>query len=220
MSQQPHPDFEVLGLGLVLYKNVVPNPQKIIDDINDIDDRLIGNEHNGASTIVGPWVDWAYGDWVFCQQKYFPQSKDVPEGDYYAKEMSSIADALYSSLDRAAEHYNTILYPYAGRTIKSREFAINLLRYTKGGHLPAHQDQGGSSRLVSSVTYLNDDYDGGEIEFAHYGVKIKPPAGSIVFFPSNYLGVHEIAEVTSGTRYAMPHWFHSMKDKIESNGAE
>ena len=220
MFQETNLQFDVLGVGVVLYKNVIPDPQGIIDSIDSIDRRFVAGEHGNSETSVGPWTDWAYGDLVFCQKKYLPEAKDIQDWDYYATEMKSVSNALYSSLDLAAEHYKNTLYPYSGRAIKGREFEINLLRYTKGGHLPAHQDQGISSRLVSSVMYLNDDYQGGEIEFVHYGLKIKPPAGSIIFFPSNYLAVHEIAEVTSGTRYALPHWFHSREEIIESDGTE
>jgi hypothetical protein len=44
-------------------------------------------------------------------------------------------------------------------------------------------------------------FSGGEMVIPHVGATIKPRAGSIVFMPSNYLGAHEILEVTSGCRY-------------------
>ena len=77
-----------------------------------------------------------------------------------------------------------------------------------------------SSRLISTVSYLNDNYVGGEIEFRQSNVRIKPEAGSIVFFPSNFLYVHEIMPVTDGTRYAMPHWYHHLKTPRMSDGTE
>lgn len=213
-------DYRVLDLGLVYYKNAIPDPQFIIDTVNDVDKRFNAGEHGDRPTEVKSWNAWTYGDMTFNWQKFFPESKNISSDDYYAKEMIAVADMLYSSLDNAFAHYTNVLYPFAAKNIKNREESIHLLRYEKGGHLPAHQDQGISSRVLSSVMYLNDDYDGGEIEFMQSGVKLRPEAGSIVFFPSNFLYIHEVYPITSGSRYSMPHWYHNMKQMIHSNGDE
>jgi Rps23 Pro-64 3,4-dihydroxylase Tpa1-like proline 4-hydroxylase len=214
-------EHRILDLGLVYYKNVIPEPQSVIDMIEDLDRRFASNEHQDQSnTMVKSWSPWSYGDMIFNYQKFFPESKDIPDTDYYAKEMKQIADVLYGSLEKAFQHYSRILYPFAGKNVKSREYSIHLLKYGSGGHLPAHQDQGISSRVLSSVMYLNDNYSGGEIEFINSGVKVKPEAGSIIFFPSNFLYVHEVYPITDGFRYSMPHWYHNMKDPILSNGNE
>lgn len=217
---QNYPDFEVLDLGLVLYKNVIPEPQSIVDKINSLDARFTSMEHGDARTSVHAWSPWSYGEMTFCDKKYLPQPDMVSPEDFYAKEMLEISNALYDSLEVASNHYTNVLYPYAGRNIKGREFNMDLLRYKPGGHLPAHQDQGVSTRILSTVSYLNDNYVGGEIEFINSGVKIKPPAGSIVFFPSNFLYVHEVHPIESGERYSLPHWFHNREDFLISDGTE
>lgn len=211
-------DYEVLDLGLVLYKNVIDSPQRIIDTVNSIDERFMGNAHSGSFTQVEPWKNWSYGDTVFCQQKFFPKAEDIQEKDFYFEDQKSVSTALYSALDRTADHYTNVLYPFAGQNIKNREYNIHLLKYGAGGFLPAHQDHGISSRVLSTVMYLNDDYEGGEIEFVNSNVKIKPPAGSVIFFPSNFLYVHEVHPIVSGFRYSLPHWFHNMRNMIHSTG--
>lgn len=214
-------DYRVFDLGLVYYKNIISEPEKLIDLIENLNKRFLLNEHqNDARTVVRDWTPWSYGEMIFNYQKFFPESKDISNKDYYAAEMKQIADILYGSLQKAFDHYSQILYPFAGKNIKSREHSIHLLKYGPGGHLPAHQDQGVSSRVLSSVMYLNDNYSGGEIEFVNSGVKIKPEAGSIIFFPSNFLYVHEVYPITDGYRYSMPHWYHNMKDPIRSTGDE
>jgi len=213
-------DYEVLDFGLVYYKNVIKDSQLLIDTINDIDDRFLRNEHKDAQTKVKAWSPWSYNDKVFNYQKFFPEPDQIDPRDYYCKEMYEVSEALYSSLDKAFKHYAETLYPFAGKNIKGRESSIHLLKYGEGGHLPAHIDQGVSSRVLSSVMYLNDDYAGGEIEFVQSDVKLKPEAGSIIFFPSNFLYVHEVHEITSGYRYSMPHWYHNMKKIMLSTGEE
>lgn len=211
-------DYEVLDLGLVLYKNVIQSPDFIIDMVNSIDKRLNMNEHKDSFTKAEPWKDWSDNNLTFCQQKFFPKPDNIDTNDFYYDDQKSISTLLYDALDKTADHYTKILYPFAGQNIKNREYTIHLLRYGVGGFLPAHQDHGVSSRVLSSVMYLNDDYEGGEIEFVNSNIKIKPPAGSVIFFPSNFLYVHEVHPIISGKRYSLPHWFHNMKDMKSSTG--
>jgi hypothetical protein len=41
----------------------------------------------------------------------------------------------------------------------------------------------------------------------YFGIDIKPEKGMICLMPANYLGAHEIFEVTRGTRYSYLGWF-------------
>lgn len=217
-------NYEILDLGLVLYRDVIKDPYKIINDINSLDKRYNDGEHGSSFTEVKPWLAWqnesAGTMETFCWQKFFPPEHTINPSDYYFDEQLSISKRLYETLDLATNHYANTLYPFCGRNIKNREFSIHLLRYEVGGFLPAHQDHGVSSRILSTVSYLNDDYEGGEIEFANSNIVIKPPAGSIIFFPSNFLYVHEVHPITKGSRYSLPHWYHNMRKPIFSTGEE
>lgn len=62
---------------------------------------------------------------------------------------------------------------------------------------------------------LNDDFDGGEIIYRPWGITSKPPAGSILIYPSCFTGCHEVSPVTSGTRYAYLCWYgHGVPDHM------
>jgi predicted 2-oxoglutarate/Fe(II)-dependent dioxygenase YbiX len=81
--------------------------------------------------------------------------------------------------------------------------AINFVRYGEGQHFDVHSDHGFSyTCTVSSVMYLNDDYDGGELYFPFLGINLKPKAGDIVLFPSTYIYSHAALPVTNGTKYS------------------
>lgn len=83
----------------------------------------------------------------------------------------------------------------------------NLLRYRGGQHYKAHSDgETYTGRTISAICYLNDDYDGGEIEFVNFGIKIKPEPGMLLLFPSNYAYRHIAHPVTDGTKYAIVTW--------------
>ena len=49
--------------------------------------------------------------------------------------------------------------------------------------------------------YLNDNYEGGEIEFPNQKVKIKPEAGSILIFPSMNPYIHESKPTSKNEKY-------------------
>lgn len=83
----------------------------------------------------------------------------------------------------------------------------SLLKYQGGEEYKLHHDGGtGVGRAISAVCYLNNDYEGGEIEFPHFKIKIKPEPGMLILFPSNYAYSHIAHPVTKGTKYAMVTW--------------
>ena len=82
--------------------------------------------------------------------------------------------------------------------------AFNFVKYLPGEYFKVHGDHGPYySCTVSAVVYLNDDYTGGEIDFPRHKVKIKPDAGDIVLFPSNFVYEHASCEVFDGTKYSV-----------------
>jgi predicted 2-oxoglutarate/Fe(II)-dependent dioxygenase YbiX len=59
---------------------------------------------------------------------------------------------------------------------------------------------------LSALVYINDNFDGGEIEFPSYNLKIKPQAGDLIIFPSNFR--HAVLGVKGpNNRYTMPSWY-------------
>jgi len=85
----------------------------------------------------------------------------------------------------------------------------SLLKYSGGQSYTAHYDGSGTStRVISAICYLNDDYEGGELEFPNFNIKIKPQAGMLIVFPSNYAYSHIAHPVTQGTKYAIVTWIN------------
>lgn len=59
---------------------------------------------------------------------------------------------------------------------------------------------------LSSVIYLNDDYEGGELYFKDLDIYIKPEAGDYITFPGNRHYQHGVTEVTGAVRYTLSTW--------------
>ena len=81
---------------------------------------------------------------------------------------------------------------------------FQILKYEGGEEYKAHYD--GLNRQVSMLLYLNDDYEGGELEFPLFKIKIKPQKGMMILFPSNYAYTHVAHPVTKGTKYCLVTW--------------
>lgn len=99
--------------------------------------------------------------------------------------------------------------------------APHLLRYQYGGKYALHSDAehydaetGQFYRFIdrdfSMLIYLNDDYEGGELDFPWLRYAYTPQAGDLVIFPSNHIFSHASRPVSAGNKYALVSWgaFH------------
>lgn len=105
---------------------------------------------------------------------------------------------LASSLNYAKRYYidNELIHePY------------NLLKYSGGEEYKQHFDgETSTGRIISAICYLNDDFEGGELEFPNFNFKLKPQKNMLILFPSNFAYSHIAHPVTSGTKYALVTW--------------
>jgi len=58
----------------------------------------------------------------------------------------------------------------------------------------------------SSLCYLNDDYEGGEL-FFETGESFKMKALSCIIFPSGKPYGHGVKKIIKGKRYTIPSWY-------------
>lgn len=87
-----------------------------------------------------------------------------------------------------------------------------LLRYEEGNKFHNHiDDHPVFPRVVSLSLFLNDDFEGGELEFKEFNLKIKPEAGEIVVFSSGFPYMHQVHPITKGIRYAVVKWYDYVK---------
>lgn len=83
----------------------------------------------------------------------------------------------------------------------------NLLKYSGGQEYHRHYDGTTiTGRIISAICYLNNDFEGGELEFPHFKLKIKPQPGMLILFPSNFAYSHIAHPVTAGSKYAIVTW--------------
>ena len=103
-------------------------------------------------------------------------------------------------------------YIISSPTIQSHDFTdFRLNRYCVGGFMKTHVDSIHHSHgqkqgypHLTSLIFLNDNYDGGE--FVLCNEPLKKEQGSAVVFPSNFMFPHQVKEVTKGKRYSVMVW--------------
>lgn len=133
----------------------------------------------------------------------------------------SLENALYQSIVQYAA-----LFPVVINSIRWRTRGY-FIRYEKGQGIGPHSDCDlpygednvtplSSFPLCNTVTaavILNEDYVGGEVSYAPWGVEFKPKVGDILMYPSSYAGCHSIKPVIEGVRYAYLSWFAQGKNE-------
>jgi predicted 2-oxoglutarate/Fe(II)-dependent dioxygenase YbiX len=94
----------------------------------------------------------------------------------------------------------------------ARTTGFQIFRYLSGHHFHTHVDAVAghpryAARQLSAVLYLNDDYQGGHVIFPRQSIRLRPEAGDLLIWPSNFCFPHSVEDVLSGRRYTITTWF-------------
>lgn len=85
----------------------------------------------------------------------------------------------------------------------------SILKYSQGSKFTDHIDHNSfEPRTISTVWYINDDYEGGEICFPRFNIEYKPKANELLIFPSTYVYNHSVKPIKSGIRYSVVSWLN------------
>lgn len=188
---------EYLFHGIVVYRNVFKDTQKTIDRLEKV---LTDNDEykwNQAQTGYSS-TDKHYRD---CFDHKIKKLTDDPTNKSDAQlERELIWEESYNAQVKPVEDYRSMF----GLAPLNYWESFNFIKYGPDQHFQVHSDHGYSYICVlSSVGYLNDDYEGGELYFDKLNLKIKPKAGDLYLFPSSYIYSHSAMPVTSGTKYSI-----------------
>jgi hypothetical protein len=69
---------------------------------------------------------------------------------------------------------------------------------------------------LSSLFYLNDDYEGGELYFPLQDIKFKPKKGAAYFFPGDMNYIHGVTEIKGAIRYTCPFFWEILEHTGEN----
>ena len=82
---------------------------------------------------------------------------------------------------------------------------MQIVKWPVGAFQLHHIDQAQPDTSMSSILYLNDNFNGGETYFKD-GSFFAPINGRILYFDGNYFK-HGVIPITKGTRYTLAAWY-------------
>lgn len=213
-----------LGGGTVIFDNAIKiNSNEIIPYLAELKEQwrsenftIIRDEENGEEYAINKG-GFIYDLESMRRSPVRIQNMDHP---FFIECEKAIYEACLAYIDFFPAILQSIWWRSGG----------HVLCYDKGASLGFHADndvnyrfgkepklQHATRNVISVIVYLNDcvedeelgefDFSGGNMTIPYFGVDIKPKKGSIVVMPANYLGAHQIHEVTSGSRYSYLAWF-------------
>jgi hypothetical protein len=195
-----------LGNGIYCYKEVI---KKEFDLINKLENTLGSVAGYGELSSEGKRYHWmpAYvgyqqlmPDYRNCVDFKFKKTDIELDKSKESLILQALWQDVYDAQFAAVQDYSNI---HNIGELKYWE-AFNFIRYVPGQHFMEHHDHGFSYNCtVSLVAYINDDYEGGELYFRLQKLKIKPEAGDLYIFPSNFMYPHQAMPVISGTKYSI-----------------
>jgi hypothetical protein len=182
------------------FKNVISYPKELLQFINDID------LDNRSHSIITKWEDWTASNdtsFIYGKNKNIITSniKNKIDGGRLDQKILYIKNSIEMAFEMCLSQYlsNHNLDPSMYSLMLNE---IPIRKWTGPGMGPHCDNYDGDSNLAfSMISYINADYEGGEIEFPDHGISIKPEEGSLLIFPSQEPYLHKVNNVTFGNRY-------------------
>ncbi len=210
-----------LGSGIVLVRDLV---QISHDDNNEINRIFESTTPQGYSIVDGKTI--SDGGYEFDEI-----SKSKSPTRYTNISEFSITRKLRETIYSAVVEYCKV-FPIAIECITGQTDGY-MIRYGDGNDMGPHSDcnipykpgtlepmttSPAFNTLTTSI-FLNDSYSGGDVLFRVWGISVKPEVGSAIIYPSNFIGCHEVSEVSNGERWAFLSWFYHGNGQEKKDGA-
>ena len=127
------------------------------------------------------------------------------------KKLPNIFEMVHRYLDFIHSSQSKFLKKF---TSNNFYYSLKFARYNVNDEFKYHVDElshNDSERVISSITYLNDDFSDGETEIM--GEIIKPKKNYSLIFPSNWAFLHRGLKVREGIKKIMVVHFYSTMDR-------
>lgn len=211
-------DCTILYPKIHLYRGLIDDPEGLVEKLKE------SEKDPSTSFIFSDWRQWSiFGTYIYQLNFNIPDFSKF-DSEEYAKEknyLDNINDAFYKTTSHFLETYGETVkddwykmgpsfckYDFA-KTEEQQQRDLAMLPHTDYVYLEA--DTPGNKFALTCTMYLNDTYEGGEIEFIIDDVvfKHKPKAGDITVFPSGHpdlfpddpIYFHSVKQVKNDEKY-------------------
>lgn len=176
---------------LVLYENFI-DPETSAKLINVLD------KHAEAGTI-----NWMPISFYESYSSVLPQDDDeyvIEQGldpKIFSKIKEGIIDAVASVHDLDPKIISQIGY-------HTQKWEPGAYARVHSDNTDEHGNSGAFTRSrYAAFLYLNDNFEGGLLQFPDQKIRIKPKVGMLAAFDGGFNNMHEVTLITSGVRYTI-----------------
>lgn len=194
--------------GVEIYKGLLPEAADFAKELS------ISEKENTGDYYLRKWDQWSiFG--TYTQQKHNADEPAI-KGPRYDRE-KYMCDEIYAAYSKAISHYINkydVKLPHGAALMTSSFSKYNPDVESMGNGLSmqyhtdfilSEKDMPGPKFFLTCTTYLNDDYDGGDIIFYIEGedhvFPYKPEAGDICVFPSGLPYFHGVKTIRNGEKF-------------------
>lgn len=210
-----------LGSGVVMISDLIALDEIEIEQIKSI---FSTTTPQGYSVVDGKTIsDGGYEFDEFGKSKAPLRYTDIAGFEIVRK----LRNAIYEGVVEYCK-----VFPVAVECITGQTDGY-LIRYLHGNDMGPHSDcnipykpgtiepltESPAFNTLTTSIFLNRDYDGGDVRFRMWGITARPEFGSALIYPSNFIGCHEVDEVTNGERWAFLSWFYHGNGQEEKEGS-
>ena len=193
--------------------------------------KVTFNQHIGIfkNAIDNEWCDQVIE--IFDQNHHLHRSRQETENDVLSiyKADHSLEFIHYKKIGKEdiPEHFHKIfgnnILPLYNKKYEFKEedtdvkyiisdFKTQKTLPSEGYHVWHYENAGAnltySSRLLAWTLYLNDVEEGGETEFLHQSIRVKPEKGTIAVWPAGFTHYHRGNPPISGKKYIATGWLN------------
>lgn len=197
--------FELLP-NVRVYQGLLPDSDKLYEIMKKSEKTSNGRYY------LRSWEPWAHFG-TYSQQKH-DEAEPREFGEMYDDE-KYLSDRVYEAYNLAIQNYidtYNVTLPPTSRLMSSSFSKYNSNIDTMGNELTmqyhtdyivAERDMPGPKFFLTCTTYINDDYEGGDIEFYMDDefYPYKPKSGDILVFPSIDPYYHGVRTIRSGEKF-------------------
>ncbi len=199
-------NYKTLYPKIDVYPDAIPNIQEFIETIKE------SEKNSNGRYYLRKWDQWSiFG--TYTQQKH--EAHEPREyGEMYDRE-KKLSDTVYEVYNKALKDYivrNQVTLP-EGTQLMTSSFSKykkdldvlenNLAMQYHTDFKIFEKELPGQKFFMTCTIYLNDDYEGGDIEFFidNQFISHKPKAGDILIFPSTPPYYHGVKTIKSGEKF-------------------
>ena len=191
---------------IIVYKNMLKDSKKAYN-------TLLNSEKDNGNNYLSEWTPWAtFGMYAHAKDNHELNGSENGEQFDAEKELEEeISDSYKKALTHYSQHYNITFPENSEITSNSycKYFANldtlknNLTMQYHTDYNISEKDMPGPKFHTTCTFYINDNYDGGDVQYYINGdvINYKPEAGSIVIFPSSEPYWHGVKTITNGNKY-------------------